>query len=136
MAMKKLFEGFATVAKQAIGPELLRNLEAASWLGRVATCLDETGASLNQPPTVVAGKSGELACYLEQLDAEVKGSRFESQEDALRHRIEGVVQAIIGKSQTDASRTVAEAAGYFRAAANSVGPLPNMKSDQFNVTIT
>lgn len=134
-AIQNLFDGIVTAAKKAVGPEMLRNFEAANWIGRVATCLEETAAAFRDAPTALAGKSGELACHLERLDAEVKASKFESQQSALRQRLDGVVQAIAAGPSAAASQKTAEAAGYFRAAANSVGPVPTGNGDTFNVKV-
>lgn len=114
-ALQNAFEGIVNAAKKAIGPELLRNAEAAAWLGGVATCLEATAAA---PTTALAGKSGELACHLERLDAELNGSKFEGQKASFRQRLEAVVAAI--GSGGAASAKAQEAAGYFRAAASSV----------------
>lgn len=119
-ALQKVFEGVAAAAKKAIGPERLRNHEAAEWLGRVAACLAETAAALRDT-THAQGKAGELAFYSEQLDAEIKGSKFEAQHAALRRRLDGVLQALGTGAAADA--VAEEAAGYFRAAAGSAGSL-------------
>lgn len=131
-AIQKLFAGFATAAKNAVGPELVRNLEAAAWLNRVAACLDEV-ANLDGSPTAAAGKAGELACHVERLAAEVKGSKFEPQEPALRGRLDAVVKAL--GTGSAAAPVAAEAAGYLRAAANSVAPIP-AAGDAITVTQT
>ena len=133
-ALQKVFEGIATAAKKAIGPDVLRNFEAAAWIGRVAGCLEETTVALKDAPANVAGKSGELACYLEQLETEIRGSKFVNQQASLRQRLDGVVQALAG-DPSGAAQKAAEAAGYFRASANSVGPVP-APSDKIHVNFS
>lgn len=115
-AMQKMFEGIAKMAQGFAGPEGMKNLQAGQWLARVAASLDEAA----KPGAALAGKAGEADFFLEGLSAELADSKFAAQEAALRTRLVAARHAI----HTADARTLTEAAGYFRAAANTAIPLP------------
>ena len=76
-----------------------------------------------------AGTAGEMAFYLEHLASELEGSKFAPDARALRSRLEAAAEAIDRKSGPGGggpseARALVEAAGYFRAAANSAMPVP------------
>ena len=119
-AIQQVFAGLADAAKNAVGPELLKNFQAGQWLGRVATCLDQTAAQLRTEVPSVAGKLGELAAYRERLGGELEGSKFAPEVTALAERLDSALSAARDRNPD----VVAEAGGYFRAAANSAGPIP------------
>ena len=125
-AIKKLFEGFATMAQGLVGPEAVRNFEAGQWLERVAICLDETAALLREASQVTPEKTGELTCFLERVEEELKGSKFASQQSALHQRLQNIHDQISTPGDSVPFRVqatqVAEAAGYFHAAAKSAIP--------------
>jgi hypothetical protein len=123
-ALQQVFEGFAKMAQNAIGPELVKNLQAGGWLGSVADTLDAIAASNGSG--VPGAQAGELACYIERLESELTGSKFAPQLGSFRNRLESAAAATEramqsggGISREDA-QIVAAAAGYFRASAKSV----------------
>lgn len=119
--LQGLFSGFVKSIQEAMGPEMMRNLAASQWLGQVAASLDEVAAAWRTGAPTPPGKSGELSCYAERLPEEVKGSRVEGQTDALRNWLELAKNAI--ERDDTQSRSVADAAGYFNAAAKSAMPV-------------
>lgn len=126
-ALQQVFEGFAKMAQNAVGPDLVKNLQAGSWLGNVADCLDAIATSNGSG--VPGNQVGELACYSERLDAELTTSRFASQIPSFKLRLEAATAVTEramqsgGEISREDARTVAAAAGYFRASAKSViGP--------------
>lgn len=127
-ALQKAFAGFVDMAKKAVSPEVMRNLEAGQWLGQVAACVDEAAAGLRESAKLPSGKAGELACHLERLDVELKSSKFEGQQAELRRRLESVVQGLDRAAETSGlnvieAKKLAEVAGYFHAASKSVSSL-------------
>ena len=120
-AIGQLLTGFVQSIKDAVGPELMRNLSAGQWLATVAASLEEIASAWQVGQPTPSGKSGELACFLERLAEEVQGSRVEGQEAALRERLAQAL-AMIESDQSDA-RIVSKAAGYFQAAAKSAMPM-------------
>jgi hypothetical protein len=125
-AIQKVFAGFVQTIKDTIGPETLRNLEAGNWLEQLAVCLDQIAVGLRDIGAVPPDKAGELAFYLEQWESAVQGSKFESQQAALRQRLDGVRQAVERVPEGNAAqeaKVLTEAAGYFHAAAKTAVPL-------------
>ena len=130
-AIQKVFAGLVTAVKNAIGPEMLRMLEAGNFLSQVGTCLDETAAALRESGTCPPEKLGELACLRERLAVELKGSKFEGQTTALRERLEMAGQAATAGD----ARSLAVVAGYFHAAAKTAAPAPATQNNGQNYTI-
>lgn len=125
-ALQKVFVGLVESVKEAVGPETLKSLELGNWFEQLASCLDQIATSLREAGTVPAEKVGELAFFSEQLDSEIRGSKFESQQASLRQRLDAVTQSlddVNGANATEAARKLAQAAGYFHAAAKTVAPL-------------
>jgi hypothetical protein len=120
-ALQNFFTGFVKSIQTAIGPEVMRSLSASQWLGQVAASLEEVAAAWRADSPTPPGKSGELSCYAERVIEEVKGSRVEGQSEALCEWLEIAMQAI--DREDTQSRSVADAAGYFNAAAKSAMPL-------------
>ncbi len=126
-ALKTVLGGFAGMVQDAIGPEGIRNLEASQWLTQVASCMDEIAAGLRDNGVVPSGKAGEVACFLDRIEEETKGSKFESQLASLRQKLEDVSNTIKRASGSDSAAVseqdingLADSAGYFNAAAASV----------------
>ncbi len=126
-ALQQVFEGFAKMAQNAVGPEMVKNLQAGGWLGSVADCLDVIAASTGSG--VPGSQVGELECYVEQLESELTGTRFAPQIGSFRNRLDSVstitaraLQSGGGISRED-GQILAAAAGYFRASAKSVASL-------------
>lgn len=123
-ALQQVFEGFAKMAQNAVGPDLVKSLQAGSWLGNVADCLDAIATS--NGTGVPGNQVGELACYSERLDAELATSRFASQIPSFKLRLEAATSVTEramqsgGEISREDARTVAAAAGYFRASAKTV----------------
>ena len=46
-AIGKIFGGLVGAIKDAIGPEMMKSLGAATWLGQVAECLEKMSKSLS-----------------------------------------------------------------------------------------
>ncbi len=119
--LQGLFSGFVKSIQDAMGPEMMRNLEASQWLGQVAASLDEVAVAWRAGAPTPSGKSGELSCYAERLAEEIRGSRVEGQADSLRNWLELAKSAI--ERDDSQSRSVADAAGYFSATAKSAMPV-------------
>lgn len=126
-ALKSVLGGFVNMVKEAIGPEGLRNLEASQWLTQAAACMTEVATGLRERGAVPTGKAGELTCFRERVDAEIRGSKFESQLPSLRQRLDDALQFIEQRSGSEGSAVserdinrLSDSAGYFNAAAASV----------------
>ncbi len=119
----KALAGIVQAAKDAIGPELLRNLAAGQLFQQIATCLDEAAKAIEQSGTCPPQNRGQLMCYLERLEAEIKGSKFEAQGVALQGRLEKTVGLLSDSNAPSAAKQIAEIAGYFHAAASSAAPV-------------
>ena len=121
-ALQQVFAGFVKMAQNAVGPELVRNIQAASWLGSVAECLDAV-ANAGQ---LTNHQVGEIDSFLERCQAELNDSRFASQIPSFQSRLSAVA-ALAARTAGPAEklsaediRSVASAAGYFRASAGAV----------------
>jgi len=128
-ALKMVMEGVVSAAQEMVGPEGMRNLEASQWLAQVATTVEEIATGLEQKAPL-AGKAGEIACFLEQVESEVKGSKFQAQLPSFRQRLEEVTQLLDrpggeGSSPptADELKQLNDSAGYFRAAASTAVPI-------------
>ncbi|MCP4787317.1 MAG: hypothetical protein GY903_14010 [Fuerstiella sp.] len=126
-ALKSVLGGFAGMVQDAIGPEGMRNLEASQWLTQVASCMEEVAAGLRDSGAVPAGKAGEVSCFLDRIEEETKGSKFESQLSSLRQKLEDASQTIQRASGSGSAAVseqdisgLTDSAGYFNAAAASV----------------
>ena len=126
-ALKSVFGGIVDMVQDTIGPDGMKNLGAAQWLTQVASSLEEAATGLRDG-AVPSGKAGEISCFVDRLEDELKGSKFESQMSTLRDRLQKALQAIERVSGTESPISsgdvdmVADAAGYFTAAASSVTP--------------
>ena len=124
-AIQQLFAGFVNTIKESVGPDMLKNLSTAAWLTQVADSLEQVNSAQQAGEPIPESKSGEIACYLERLDAELKGSRVEGQANSLRDRL-ARVQTGLEQQQLD-RRTLGDAIGFFQAAAKSVVPIQFQK---------
>lgn len=122
----KVFGGLVGAIKDAVGPELLQAMELAGWLQQLSGCLDSIVGALKSQGSVPAESAGQLAFYAEQFDRVVAGSKLESQQDTLRQHLHQARQAAesASKDPTAAVDVIAQASGYFKAAASSCVPLP------------
>lgn len=125
-ALQQVFGGFVQSIKDAIGPEMIRNMEAAQWLDQLATCLEEIATGLRETGSVPPEAAGKLAFHVDGWDSSLKGSKLEARQAALRERLQTAEQAIQQVTQDNAEHQAAlvgQAAGYFRAAAKSIIPM-------------
>ena len=127
-ALKDVFAGFAGMAQQMAGSDEMRNLQAGQWLAQVASSIEEVCTGIRDDNAVPAGKSGEMTCFLERLETEVKGSKAEDQLESLQQRLKKTSQLMnrLNKKNTLPSeselQTLQETLGYFRATAVSINP--------------
>lgn len=130
-ALGKVFGGLVGAIKDAVGPELMRSMEVASWLGQLASCLDDMASGLKSNNELPAESSGQFAFYVEQFSSSLDGSRLASQKASLQLQLENARQAVASAvSDPDASAgALAQASGYFKAAAASLVPIQS-KEDQ------
>ena len=124
-AIGKVFGGLVGAIKDAVGPELMRSMEVAGWLGQLASCLDDMANGLKTNSEVPAEASGQFAFYVEQFDSSLDGSKLESQKASLKQQLEKAEQAVASAvTDPDASAAaLAQASGYFKAAAASLVPI-------------
>lgn len=122
-ALKSLIGGFAQMAQDMIGPEGMKTLQAAQWLSQVAASIQQTADGLRDSDKVPLGKSGEIACFLERLEAELQGSKFETQQPSFRTRLETCSEIVERTAESDHAasssdlKQLNDAVGYFHAAA-------------------
>lgn len=120
-AIQQVFSGFAKVARDLAGSEIMKNFQAAAWLASVADSLESVVSGTSITGTLV----GELNCYQERMAEELAGSKFASI-DSFRERLDAAVAILQRAMQSREpvsdgdAQAVATAAGYFRAAAKSV----------------
>ena len=124
-ALGQVFGGLVDAIKDVVGPETLKNMEAAGWLGQVAECLDTISAGLKQDGNVPADAVGQFSYFSEQFPAAIADSTLESQSDALQARLQMAQTAVdvAGKDPATAAASIAEVAGYFKAAVASCVPV-------------
>jgi len=129
-ALKMVLGGVVNMAQELVGPEGMRNFEASQWLAQVGASIEEIATAFREQETVPAGKGGEITCFLERIDTELKGSKFESQIPAFRRRLEEISQLLDRAGAEETARPTAgdlerltDSAGYFRAAASSALPI-------------
>lgn len=121
-ALQQVFAGFVKMAQNAVGPELIGNIQAASWLGSVAECLDV----ITNAGQITNHQAGEIDSFVARCQAELNGSRFASQIPSFQGRLSTVAAVAARTAGTDEKlsaediRGVASAAGYFRASAGAV----------------
>lgn len=118
----KALASIVQAAKDAIGPELMRNLAAGQLFHQIAASLDEAAAGIEQNGTCPPAPRGQLNLYLDRLAMEIKGSKFEGQGIALQGRLEKVLGLLSDANSPSAANAVKEVAGYFHAAATSAAP--------------
>ncbi len=127
--------GLAGNAAFIVGPRSLTRgssfegrtfLHSYTWQNdREFRVLEQIMTAQQARETIPESKSGEVACYLERLDAELKGSRVEGQANSLRERLTRV-QTGLEQQQLD-RRALGDAIGFFQAAAKSVVPIQFQK---------
>ena len=124
-AFGKMLEGLVKMAG-GVGAETIRNGLAASWLDGVATSLEDavkTTLDTRKPPS---GRSGEVACFLDRVEAELKETKYESQTAGFRQQLQDASE-LLKRLHVPAETTTFDAdigklsdvAGYFRGAAGS-----------------
>ena len=130
-AIGKVFGGLVGAIKDAVGPELMRSMEVAGWLGQLASCLDDMANGLNSNSEVPAEASGQFTFYVEQFDSALDGSKLESQKPSLQQQLQKAQQAVAsaGSDPDESAAALAQASGYFKAAAASLVPIQG-KEDQ------
>ena len=129
-ALGKVFEGLAGAIKDAVGPEIMKTLEVANWLGQLAECVGSIAEGLSAHGAVPAEPAGQFAFFVEQFDTTLDGSKLESKKPALAEHLQNCQQAIAnaeGDTATSAT-SLSHAAGYFRAAAASCVPISGQSS--------
>ena len=124
-AIGKVFGGLVGAIKDAVGPELMKTLEVANWLGQVAECLEKISTGLKSDGTVPAEQAGQLAFYAEQFDSTLDGSKLDAQKAGLLEHLNAAQQAVRDalNDPEAAAATLGHAAGYFKAAAASCVPV-------------
>jgi hypothetical protein len=124
-AIGKVFGGLIGAIKDAVGPEMMKALETANWLGQVAECLETISKSLSTDGSVPDDSVGQLSFLKAQLDSSLEGSKFEAQKATFQQHLQDCQQALDNSSTNPqvAAKTVAQAAGYFKAAAKSLVPI-------------
>ena len=124
-ALGKVFGGLVGAIKEAIGPELMKSIGAATWLGQVAQCLETLSKSLSTDGTVPDEPAGQLSFLLNQLDASLDGTKLEAQKGAFQQHLQSCQQALANAAADPraAAKTLAHAVGYFKAAATSMVPI-------------
>ncbi|MBP85804.1 MAG: hypothetical protein CMJ64_03665 [Planctomycetaceae bacterium] len=129
-SLKSLLGGIVDAVQEAMGPEMIQNLAAAQWLSQVAACLESAATGLREQGSVPFGTAGELTCFQERAEAELKGSKFKAQLPQMQQRLKGALDLVEQCSaNADAApsdldiRKVADNAGYFKAAAASAVPI-------------
>ena len=126
-AVGKVFDGLVGAIKEAVGPELMRNMETANCLGQLATCLEAMAEGLNETGTIPAAAAGRFAFFVGQFDGALEGSKLAAQETVFRQQLNQTQQAVANANgdPTGTATVLAKAAGYFKAAAASCLPLPH-----------
>lgn len=124
--IQSLFTGFVKSIQDAVGPEMLKNVSAGQWLLQVAASLNEVCDSWRAGQATLAGKSCELACYIERLEEEIQGSRVANQLAALQERLSNAIAALdqaSPESQSSSLRLLSDTVGYIQATAKSAMPV-------------
>jgi hypothetical protein len=124
--IQSLFSGFVKSIQDAMGPDMLKNISAGQWLLQVAASIDEVCDAWRSGQPTPAGKSGELACYIERLEEEIQGSRVANQLAALRERLSNAIAALdqlSPESQSSSLRLLSDTVGYIQATAKSAMPV-------------
>lgn len=125
-AIGKVFGGLVNSIKDAVGPELMRGMEAANWLEQVASCLDEIADGLRESGAAPWESLGQLDFYVEQFDGELEGTKLAERQRELRKHLEAAYAAAKQGDSNDAAAqadNVSRASGYFRAAARTLIPM-------------
>jgi hypothetical protein len=130
-AIGKIFGGLVGAIKDAIGPEMMKSLGAATWLGQVAECLEKMSKSLSTDGRVPDEPAGQLSFLQGQLDTSLDGSKLESQKATFQEHLRNSLQALenADADPQSAAKTLARAAGYFKAAATSMVPMQSSSGD-------
>jgi hypothetical protein len=135
--LKSVLGGIVNAVQEAMGPEMMQNLAAAQWLSQAAACLESAAKGLREQGSVPPGTAGELTCFQERAEAELKGSKFKTQLPQMQQRLQAALDLVEQcSSAPDATPSdqdickIADAAGYFKAAAASAVPIsPSNESD-------
>ncbi len=131
-AIGKIFGGIIGAIKDAVGPEMMKALGAANWLGQVAQCLETISKSLSTDGTVPGEPNGQLSFLKDQLDKSLDGTKLEAQKATFQQYLQNSQQALENADADPqaAAKILAHAAGYFKAAATSFVPVtPSADSD-------
>lgn len=131
----KALASIVQAAKDAIGPELMRNLAAGQLFQQIAVSLDEAAAGIEATGTCPPAPRGQLSLYLDRLAAEIKGSKFEEQGVNLQGRLEKTLRLLSEANSPSAANAVKEAAGYFHAAAASAMPVAGSEPVTFEAKV-
>ncbi|MCA9122453.1 MAG: hypothetical protein H6822_15395 [Planctomycetaceae bacterium] len=121
----KVFGGLVSAIKDAVGPELIKSLGTANWLGQIAECLETMSKSLSADGTVADEPAGKISFLKDQLDSSLDGTKLEAQKASIQQHLENSLQAL-ENAEADpqaAAKALAHAAGYFKAAATSIVPI-------------
>lgn len=130
-ALGQVFGGLVGAIKDAVGPEMMKALGTANWLGQVAESLETISSGLSADGTVPAESTGQLSFLAGQLNESINGSKLEGQKATFADHLQKSLQAV-DNAATDpetASTTIAHAAGYFKAAATSMIPIQGTSDD-------
>jgi hypothetical protein len=125
-AIGKIFGGIIGAIKDAVGPEMMKALGAA------AQCLEAISKSLSTDGTVPGEPNGQLSFLKDQLDKSLDGTNLEAQKATFQQYLQNSQQALENAAADPqaAAKTLAHAAGYFKAAATSFVPVqPTADSD-------
>ena len=131
-ALGKVFGGLVGAIKDAVGPEMMKTLGAANWLGQVAECLETLSKGLSTDGSIPSEAAGQFSFLADQLDANVDGSKLEAQKATIGEHLQNSRQALDSADNDPqaAAKALAHAVGYFKAAATSVVPIqPSSNGD-------
>ena len=131
-ALGKVFGGIVGAIKDAVGPEMIKLLGTAKFLSQVAECLETISKSLSTDNTIPDESVGQLSFLQGQLDTSLDGTKLEAQKSGFQEHLEKSQQALedAAADPQAAAKTLAHAAGYFKAAAKSCMPVqPQADSD-------
>lgn len=132
-AIGKIFGGIIGAIKDAVGPEMMKAIGAANWLGQVAQCLETISKSLSTDGTVPGEPNGQLSFLKDQLDKSLDGTNLEAQKATFQQHLQNSQQAMENADADPqaAVKILAHAAGYFKAAATSFVPVqPTTDADK------
>lgn len=137
-AIGQVFGGLVGAVKDTVGPDLMKTLEVANWLGQLGECLEKVSKGLTADGVVPAEPTGQLAFFAEQFDSTLDGSKLESQKSKLQQHLQNCQQAVenAGADPVSAAVTLSHSAGYFKAAAGSCIPVQAKASGENSPEVT